>query len=322
MAGSPPASDASRALTLLLPAPGRLADAAAPDARKVLARGDQSQGLAGQPAQLQRCFDILPRGLPVAALTRNLDVGDAAHSTWLRADPAHVQADMGAGRLMACGELGLSQVESDSLVAAMRPMFGDEGFPISAGTTTRWYLMLPRETRLPEFVAPAQVLGDDIFPHLPEGDAGRRWRRLMSEAQILLHQHPVNVARAARGAPTANSLWIWGGGALPDHVRSAHRVVSSDESLLQALAHASGTALMSLAQTRFDRIQVAGALVDLRGLRDLGVLERDWIAPALRVLRDAACDSIVLDFEDGRRCEYQARHRWRIWRRATPGFRS
>jgi hypothetical protein len=41
------------------------------------------------------------------------------------------------------------------------------------------------------------------------------WLRLQSEAQMLLHDHPVNRERAARGWPPLNSLWFWGGGALP-----------------------------------------------------------------------------------------------------------
>lgn len=316
------ALDASRVLTLLLPVPGRMAAAAAPFSHRMLARGDTVHAAAGETAQLQRNFDILPRGLPVAALTRELDVGDARHGGWLRADPAHVRADLGAGRLMGCGDVGLTPTESEKLIAALRPMFGDEGFPISAGSATRWYLMLPRETRLPAFATPGEVLGDDIFPHLPEGDAGRRWRRLMSEAQIILHQHPVNAARIARGEAPINSLWIWGGGSWPDHVRSPHLVVATDDALLHALARAAACEHVALAQARFDRIQVRGALIDLRGLRDLAVLERDWIVPALHMLAAGACDGVVLDVQDGRRCSYRARHRWRFWRRASSGLLS
>jgi hypothetical protein len=44
------------------------------------------------------------------------------------------------------------------------------------------------------------VLGDDLFSHLPEGEGGRRWRALMTEAQVLLHNHSWNQQRAAQGS--------------------------------------------------------------------------------------------------------------------------
>ena len=52
-------------------------------------------------------------------------------------------------------------------------------------------------------------------PWLP----GERWlRRLQNEAQMLLHAHPVNLARMARGALAVNSVWIHGAGAPADPV--------------------------------------------------------------------------------------------------------
>jgi hypothetical protein len=39
--------------------------------------------------------------------------------------------------------------------------------------------------------------------------------------QVILHQHPVNAERRARGLPPVNSLWLWGGGPLPQRVNNA-----------------------------------------------------------------------------------------------------
>ena len=55
---------------------------------------------------------------------------------------------------------------------------------------------------------------------LAEGESVQRWqgrtplaaarllRRLQNEAQMVLHEHAVNLARAQRGALTVNSLWL------------------------------------------------------------------------------------------------------------------
>jgi hypothetical protein len=296
---------------LLLPSRARLAGAS-PRLDRVLARGDRSQAAAGDEAQLQRAFDLLPRGLPVAALTRQFDRGDALHHAWLRADPAHVRADLGAGRLLACGDLGLSEEDVEALLQPLRPLFGDAGSPISAGAPSRWYLALPRDARLPEFVPPSRGLGDDIYAHLPEGETGRRWRRLLSEAQVTLHNHPLNEARAREGKLAVNSLWFWGGGTLPDHVRCAHARVASDDLLIAALARQAGIERFEL-PAALPAGSAAGSLYDLRRVRDAAALERDWLAPLLaRQRRD---EVLRLDFADGMQVEYRRGHRWRFWRR-------
>jgi hypothetical protein len=317
-AGSGGATAGTGMLSLLLPPRARMdaPSSALHDLRRVLVRADAETRESGETAQLLRHFDLLPRGMPVAALTRQRDLRDAELGTWLRADPAHVRADMGAGRLLACGDLGLDAAECSALIAPLRPLFGDSGCPISIGHPSRWYLALPRDVRLPAFVPPERALGDDIYAHLPEGDAGRRWRHLLSEAQVILHNHPVNVARAAAGKLTVNSLWFWGAGALPDHVRSAHRSVASGDSLLLALASRAGVATPS-PDAALDLATAAGVLLDLRALRSAQSLERNGIQPALQGLRQRTLDALCLDFGDGRVLTYRHAHRWRFWRRGA-----
>lgn len=324
MAGTTPAdrssaSDVSTTLTLLLPPRARLEGnlAPVPSLARVLARGDPEACGEGDEAQVQRHFEMLPRGLPVAALMRDFDCADAMQHTWLRADPGHVRADLGSGRLMACGDLGLTRDEAEELLVPLKPLFGDDGCPISIGHESRWYLALPREARLPVFPPPSRVLGDDIYAHLPEGDLGRRWRRLMSEAQVILHNHPVNLARAQAGKLTANTLWFWGGGVVPDHVRSAHAEVRSDDLLLAALAKRAGVPWRETGMSLMPLDTSTGVLIDLRRARDLKMLEQDWIAPALKLLRARLFQRLTLDFADGARWHYRHAQRWRFWRR-TP----
>lgn len=308
---------ARRSLTLLLPARARLAGALdqVPVLARILARGDGTPTDAGDEAQLQRVFDILPRGLPVAALTREHDCADAGHAMWLRADPAHVRVDLGAGRMLACGELGLAREEVEALLQPLKPVFGDAGCPISAGAPSRWYVTLPRDAKLPGFVAPHRVLGDDIFAHLPEGELGRRWRGLMNEAQVILHHHPLNAQRIAQGKLPVNSLWFWGAGILPDHVRCHHVAVCSDDLLLAVLAKRAGARHHQLPLRPEAASLVSGALFDLRRVRAIEALDKDWITPAIHALARGAVECLQLDFSDGRCWRYRHANRWRFWRR-------
>jgi len=86
---------------LLLPARARLAGlSTVTGVAELLARADSLPvQAAGYQAQLQRQMQLLPRGWPLAAVSRQVEVGDAGDGHWLRADPANVRADITAVRL-------------------------------------------------------------------------------------------------------------------------------------------------------------------------------------------------------------------------------
>lgn len=312
---------ASTQAVLLLPAWsgfGRqsLADAIA--AR--LGRADAlPPGEPGSDAQRLRHCAPTPARWASAALTRQIDVGDAAGVAWLRLDPAHVRADINGARLLGVGaRLGLSREDADALLPALRPLFGDSGFVLDAPAPERWYLRLPREATLPRFSDPDAALGEDLFEHQPDGTDARRWRALMSEAQIVLHNHPWNAQRAERGLVSINALWPWGGGTLPDRCECAATHVRSDDETLRAFARCAGREAAPLPPA----FAVEGAtadglsLYDLRRQHDLAALQRDWLQPAFSALRDGALVALDLDAADGIRLRQTPGQRWRIWRRA------
>ena len=304
--------------TLLLPARARFAGLHMPDAiARMLGRADPMPvGEPGERAQLLRHFDLLPAGWPVAALTRNLDVGDAAPAAWLRADPAWVRPDINGARLMACGDmLRLTQEDVDALLPALRPLFGDAGSTLDAPMPGRWYLRLRGDARLPTFVDPADALGADMFDHLPgaddTGSEARRWRALANEVQVVLHNHPWNARRAMAGKPPVNALWFWGGGALPDHVGTRHSRTQSNDPLARALAGAAGI-------THSDRDPIDMATQDgLHDLRDAGPSEAldAWLAPMLCAVGTGRLRQVSLDFADGTGFVIERRQRWRLWRK-------
>lgn len=308
--------------TLLLPVRSRLAQQRLPSAlASRLARADRIHDTSNGNGlgQVGRVLDVLPRTWPVAAATRQRDVGDAQGAAWLRADPSYVQPDINGARLLAHGpSLQLTADDVNAFLPALRPLFGDAGFPLDAPVPSRWYLRLPTSAKLPTFVGPEEALGADVFDHLPgatdsASGEGRRWRALLSEAQVVLHNHPVNAQRAAAGKPPVNSLWFWGASTLPDHVTTPYTAIFSDDEALQALAAAAKAHAAPLPQ----RWDAAGdrCLFDLRRSRDLSPLQARWIEPLLGELRSGKIDMAVIDFADGARFTLRASQRWRFWRR-------
>lgn len=284
-----------------------------------LARGDRLEPrTAGIERAIREWFEFTGKRFPAAALSRHVDVGDAAGSSWLRADPAHVRADMTTARMLACGELGLTPAECAEIAKSLKPLFGDAGFEFDARSPNRWYLRAPLGAELPECASPDEAMGDDLKLHLPSGASGKRWRQLFNDSQIILHNHSVNERRAARGAVAVNSLWLWGAGVLPDWVRSPlTRVVSNALEIrgLAALARipVEACGLDAIEQTQ-EQDPAAVCLVDLTDLR-ADALEHGGLQPLDRALRRGVFRTIELLFVSGERIRYRPSHRYRFWRR-------
>jgi hypothetical protein len=305
--------------TLLLPASERCLQILPRPLATVVARADRlADGEAGRQAQLQRHFQVMPQGWPVAALTRQSDVGDSAQAAWLRADPAWVRPDINGARMLACGAmLKPTQDDVDALLPALRPIFGDVGFTLDAPAPSRWYLRLPKGSPVPAFADPVDVVGADLFDHLPDdaqvdASTARRWRALMSDVQVVLHNHPWNAQRAAMGRPPINSLWFWGGGTMPHLASSDHTHSWSDDSLLRALATLAKADVSPLPEG-FEPPR-RDVLVDL-GDTSAATLHDHWLAPAIEAMHRRRLADLQLDCMDGVRLRVAAAQHWRFWRK-------
>ena len=74
-------------------------------------------------------------------------------------------------------------------------------------------LMVIKNTALSDrLMPPHELVGEGIRKHMPQGEATRQLVYLMNQAQIILHNHPFNQARAKNGEDVINSVWFWGNG--------------------------------------------------------------------------------------------------------------
>lgn len=272
--------------------------------------------------------------LPVAAVTRLVDAGDAAGNWWLRADPVHLRADMRRIVLQDAHCLGIDGNEAQALVAALNATFAADGLVLDAPHPGRWYLPLPEDPGLRTH-ALAEAAGQEVHPLLPEGSSGRRFRTLLTEIQMVLHEHPVNRRREARRLPTINSVWFWGGGGLPQGARSPSDGVYASDPLTWGLARLAGVAVNPLLAHAGDwRAAAEGETDVLVVLEDTGydraddnfyawsghvnALETSWFAPALAMLRSGELETLQLYPCDGRMFRVGRGGFWQFWRRARP----
>lgn len=302
-------------LHLLLPPLARFDNA--PELKRWLVRGDRLPAAPhGREVALREAFQLPGASLPVAALLREQCAHDAGENLWLCADPAYVRVELNGARLLACGEeLPLTRDQAESLAQPLRPLFGDIGAPLEITSPANWALCLPPGAQLPVFVSPEAALGANLLEQLPQGGAGRRWRALFNEAQILLHSHPINAARRERGLMPVNALWFWGAGVLPMWVKSSLRLAISDDPLVHALANRADLAIVAVSPDALGQLQRgADTLLDL-GAQDASRIESGWV-PRLQRMRGGRARVVTIAFASGERFRIRPWHRLRVWRRA------
>jgi hypothetical protein len=238
---------------------------------------------------------------PVAPLLARFASLASRHPSWLCADPAHVELGSERTTVVPATALSLSEAESAELVGALDSHFSASGLRVHAFTTTRWLINAPFPARIDS--RPLAHMSGEMRAMLAGGPDSARWNGFLTEAQMLLHGHPVNVRRQACGKPTVNSVHLWGGGADP-RVRAGYTLIASDDPLTQALASAAGAATAATAGELLDRMQArsdATALIARRPPEDasgsatfLAAIERDWLAPAVAALRERRIDCLEL----------------------------
>jgi hypothetical protein len=286
---------------------------------------------------LGRAFGVTAAELPAAAL-RLIGAGtDPGKDFWTCADAAHIGLEHGAPALTAVGMADIDAEQAEQLTDALAPALAALGeFRMAAGG-----LGSVRLRQAPEVLTtpPSAAIGrraDTV--DVREADA-RQWRRSVSEAQMLLHAHPINKRRLDAGKPPVNTLWLWGAGRLPEAAAAAPwssvRGGEASLPLLRGLAAWSRTALQpaadcaSLLPGSSERSLVCldDLLPPLQGFdamawRDAVLrLEADWLAPldaALRRGRIAKLTLVGLGDEAVAHTTLTPWSRHRFWRRPRP----
>jgi hypothetical protein len=156
---------------------------------------------------------LLPKG---AWLARQHGLPEPSNGAgWGLLTPAHWRLGTEQISLTDPDQLGLDPAESRAYFEAIRELFESEGFGLHWIEPTVWLCHHPQLVDLPT-ASLDRVIGRNVDPWLGADGRARLVRRLQNEVQMLLHAHPLNDAREARGADAVNSVWLSGCGALPD----------------------------------------------------------------------------------------------------------
>ena len=105
--------------------------------------------------------------------------------------------------------------EADELVKALQAKFGNENRHFYTGVSYRHCLIIKNGNDKYPFARPHDIINQPIKDYLPKGGDGKEFYELMKASWDVLANHPVNVARRARGLKPANSIWLWSPGKKP-----------------------------------------------------------------------------------------------------------
>lgn len=252
------------------------------------------------------------RNWPIAPLMLYIDAPDMSKTNkdfWLRADPVHLRIEQNHIMLADSQAFQISQQEAEEIVDSINRNLDDQGLSVIPFHPDRWYIRMPRTPDMHTYTLD-QVTCKNINSYLPSGSDSISWRKLFNEIQMLLHDHPVNQARASRGELIINSVWFWGGGQAPQTVSSPFTHIYSDHDMPRALALAAQINSLELPRNPSDwaQIQHSGTqLIVLDTLRSnakyrngydwretLMVLEQQWFSSVYRALKEKRISQLII----------------------------
>lgn len=105
----------------------------------------------------------------------------------------------------------ISTEDARVLIEAVKQELENETYHFYPGTSYR-HLTIWDKGSVVELTPPHDILGSVISEYLPKEAS---LREMMEKSYEILNEHPLNLERAKKGLPKANSLWFWGAGTKP-----------------------------------------------------------------------------------------------------------
>lgn len=275
-------------------------------------------------------FPKYKNDFPAAAVTRLVDDDHDIEGIWMRADPVHLRPERDAVVLLDDSAFDLEKHEALILAADLQQVFTSRNIEFEAPTNNRWYIKLEQ---LPEIKSTPihEVVGNDIHNNLYVGKDKILWDQLSNEAQMNLHNCPLNSEREQRGEWPVNGVWMWGVGELPVSSGQIWSTVFADEVTTQGLSMLTETPYRDLPDSidvlvnqceEQDNLLVVISFGlrhqqynNYEGWQDfIAYLEEEWFAGIERLIKQKELDELIL-FTGGKRLAVKKSSFQKFWRR-------
>ncbi len=198
----------------------------------------------------------------------------------------------------------LSCEESINYLNALQNQISDCAVTFYPGLGPHNIMVMPSKQFTTRLTPPYELIGEGIRKFMPEDDQFKDLIYIINQAQIILHNHPINQQRKRENLDLVNSIWLWGNGkkgTLPPFEEKFGKSGSliSASLLFQGMAKAADMRVVSVegatgfAETNFGN-KVKAAIHELQS-RDIVYLN---VAGAEEVSLKGNIDDKILTIED------------------------
>lgn len=262
----------------------------------------------------------LLRRFPAGPCVRMAWTGERSEGTWACAEPVHLVTGLDHLRLAAPAPLPLAPEESAVLAADLNAQLAHRGLVLEEVADRGWLCRCPDDLDC-QAVEPAVAVGGNLRDLQPSGRDAARVRAWVNEAQMVLHEHPVNLRRIAHGLPAVNSVWLWGVGAAASERGAPGGELLTDDDWLAGLWRLRGAEPGP--PERFAAALATGGAVILLGLAGStgpdgattwAALERQVFEPVRAALQRGRLKSASF-LIGASTFEVDRGARWQFWRR-------
>lgn len=165
---------------------------------------------------------------PSAALTllANDLYDESMH--YMHADPVHLRAELDHAVLTSSVDLSISEAESFELCNILHKHFSQDDLSFFRLNKNQWFVSSKNKITI-KTTPLVDAVGRNVNFILPTGKDSSQWKQVLTEAQMLMHTHEVNVEREDAGQQIINSLWFYGSGKLPVVESKVTAICSNDE---------------------------------------------------------------------------------------------
>ena len=111
----------------------------------------------------------------------------------------------------------ISTEEAHEIIKTVQEKLGSDIYSFYGGVSYRHCLVVANGTvDLGNMTPPHDISGRVIGEYLSKSENAKPLIEIMKKSYDILKDHPVNLARRAKGLHEANSIWLWGEGTKPD----------------------------------------------------------------------------------------------------------
>lgn len=119
--------------------------------------------------------------------------------------PVHLVPDWDVLRLFQFELEEIPVERQQQLIGLLSPLFTEDGGQLVYQSDLRWQLQLPVRAQIK--TTPLEwATGTNLREAMPQGEEALRWKRLLNEAQMMLHSAETD---PQQGQLAINGIWIW-----------------------------------------------------------------------------------------------------------------